>query len=85
MSSSTTQRLRRTAVATALSASIAVFGVPAVASAQPYCEFSTAGNPQKCCAKVGDAPGPGPNCTRNDMQNQRGGLLGILPGGRGLL
>lgn len=78
MNSTTTPRLRRIALAALCGASIAAFGMPAVASAAPSCAFSTAGSPQKCCTKVGDAPGPGPNCTRNDLQIAPG-LLGNSP------
>jgi hypothetical protein len=49
---------------------------PAVAGAAP-CINDTAGNPNKCCVKIGDAPGPGPDCVSNDMQND--GLLGDAP------
>jgi hypothetical protein len=50
---------------------------PAVAGAAPNCINETAGNPNKCCVKVGDAPGPGPDCVSDDIQND--GLLGDLP------
>jgi hypothetical protein len=49
---------------------------PAVARATPNCTFSTAGDPNKCCVKVGDAPGPGPDCVSNHPDQ---GLLGNLP------
>lgn len=50
----------------------------ATASAGPDCANSPAGSPTKCCVKVGDAPGPGPDCTSNQPAGS-GGLLGDAP------
>ncbi len=51
--------------------------LPVVASAAPDCPNTTAGNPTQCCVKVGDAPGPGPDCT--SKQSVGRGLLGDAP------
>lgn len=48
------------------------------ASAGPECANSPAGRPTSCCVKVGDAPGPGPDCTSNQPAGS-GGLLGDAP------
>jgi hypothetical protein len=71
-------RLRRFTVGAVCAGSLALaMAFPAVAGASPNCVNATAGNPNKCCVKVGDAPGPGPDCISADMQND--GLLGDLP------
>lgn len=58
--------------------SIAAGGLAATASAGPECANSAAGSPTSCCVKVGDAPGPGPDCTSNQPGGS-GGLLGDAP------
>lgn len=69
--------LRRFLLASISAASLALaIAFPSVAGAAP-CINDTAGNPNKCCVKIGDAPGPGPNCVSDDMQED--GLLGDLP------
>ncbi|MDT5315926.1 MAG: hypothetical protein QOE74_4946 [Mycobacterium sp.] len=57
--------------------SFATVALPATATASPACPNTTAGNPTKCCTKVGDAPGPGPDCT--SKQSVGRGLLGTTP------
>ncbi|MDT5338965.1 MAG: hypothetical protein QOD90_4470 [Mycobacterium sp.] len=57
--------------------SLAVVALPATASAAPECPNSVAGSPTQCCVKVGDAPGPGPDCT--SKQSVGRGLLGTTP------
>jgi hypothetical protein len=75
---SATPGLRRIFLASVCAGSLAgAVAFPAVASATPNCINATAGNPNKCCVKVGDAPGPGPECVNDDMQDD--GLLGDLP------
>jgi hypothetical protein len=70
-------RLRRFLLAFIGGAPLALaIAFPAVAGAAP-CINDTAGNPNKCCVKIGDAPGPGPDCVSDDMQND--GLLGDVP------
>jgi hypothetical protein len=75
---SASPHLHRLILASACAVPLALaVAFPAVASAAPNCANSTAGNPNKCCVKVGDAPGPGPDCVSDEMQNE--GLLGDLP------
>jgi hypothetical protein len=70
--------LGRILFASTCAASVALaVAFPAVAGAAPNCVNATAGRPTQCCVKVGDAPGPGPDCVNADMQND--GLLGDLP------
>jgi hypothetical protein len=70
--------LRRFLIGCACAGSLALaVAFPAVAGAAPNCVNATAGSPTRCCVKVGDAPGPGPDCVSDDMQNE--GLLGDLP------
>jgi hypothetical protein len=76
---SATPGLRRFFLASVSAASLAgAVAFPAVAGAAPNCGHSAAGNPNQCCVKVGDAPGPGPDCVGND-NNMNDGLLGDLP------
>jgi hypothetical protein len=91
MTSRLTAGLTRSMVVGLGAASIAFGGVAisAPANASPSCASSPAGSPTQCCVKVGDAPGPGPNCTTNQPV-ERGLLgnapvLGNLPGLGGLL
>ncbi|WP_140696292.1 hypothetical protein [Mycolicibacterium hodleri] len=51
--------------------------LPATASASPECANTTSGSATQCCVKVGDAPGPGPDCT--SKQSVGRGLLGTTP------
>lgn len=70
--------MRRFLITCACTGSLALaVAFPAVANAAPNCANSTAGSPTNCCVKVGDAPGPGPDCVSDEMQND--GLLGDLP------
>jgi hypothetical protein len=57
--------------------SLATIILPAIASAAPDCPNTVAGRPTECCVKVGDAPGPGPDCT--SKQSVGRGLLGTTP------
>jgi hypothetical protein len=76
----TTSRSRRPILVGFLAAAIplATVAFSPVAGAVPNCPNSTAGSPNKCCVKVGDAPGPGPDCVSSDTM-QDNGLLGDLP------
>lgn len=73
------RRLRRFAVVGLGMASFAFAagGLSATASAGPDCANSPVGSPTQCCVKVGDAPGPGPDCTSNQPAER--GLLGDAP------
>ena len=51
--------------------------LPATATASPECPNTSAGSPTQCCVKVGDAPGPGPDCT--SKQSVGRGVLGTAP------
>jgi hypothetical protein len=51
--------------------------LPATAIAAPDCPNTSAGSPTQCCVEVGDAPGPGPDCT--SKQSVGRGLLGTAP------
>jgi len=64
--------------ASLLALSAAGTSLAATASAGPECANSPAGSPTSCCVKVGDAPGPGPDCTSN-QPSRSGGLLGDAP------
>lgn len=71
-------------------ASFAAVGTAGLASAGPDCANSPAGSPTTCCVKVGDAPGPGPDCTSNEPRTGSGLLgdapvVGNLPGLGGVL
>jgi hypothetical protein len=63
--------------------------LPATASAAPACPNTMAGSPTECCVKVGDAPGPGPDCTSKQSVGRgllgNAPLVGNLPGLGGLL
>jgi hypothetical protein len=61
----------------AASIALAAAAIPATANASPACASSPAGSPTRCCVKVGDGPGPGPNCTNNQPVER--GLLGNAP------
>lgn len=69
--------------------SVAAAALPTTASAASDRANTSAGSPTQCCVKVGDAPGPGPNCTAKQSVGR--GLLsnapvvGNLPGLGGLL
>lgn len=75
----TPTRLKRFAIAGVGVASIAFVtgGLSPTAGAAPDCANSPVGSPTRCCVKVGDAPGPGPDCTSN--QPAPSGLLGDTP------
>lgn len=80
MASRTTTKLTKI-MAVGFGAAAISFGAaafPATASAGPDCANSPAGSPTQCCVKVGDAPGPGPDCTSNQPA-RGGGLLGDAP------
>ena len=75
----TSVRLKRLAVVGLGTASIAFAagGLSATVSAAPDCANSPVGSPTRCCVKVGNVPGPGPDCTSNQPSEQ--GLLGGAP------
>lgn len=75
----TSASLKRLAVAGLGVASIALAagGMSTTANAGPECANSPVGSPTACCVKVGDAPGPGPDCTSNQPTER--GLLGDAP------